>query len=1007
MDRFEEALTGLSITDGRSKEAVGPLLKRFLEASQELQRALTPLNGSVHAAMSRATPLSDEQTTSIDWVSVYDRVGLFDVDDRNVARLIDAALRYVWRKEEADALVACVGEAGNRLVAETRRALRDGEAHRGLAGSTVSSGDRPTSHLMTLPALRARIAFSTTRPRVCVPTTAALSAVRLVIKAVAESDSPATLCRAMGLRAFSSYQSFLIAEAGLTAETAAGRPQLGGGSTPPEAAASSASGAAAAVEAGAAAAVEAGAAVVVEAGAAAAVEAGAAAAVEAGAAVVVEAGAAAAVEAGAAAAVVAPKNGDGACGSGAANAPCTPEGTPPVGVDGGGGAGSGPGVARSQPPSGPTPSAGGDESASLGSMPAEGMALSGGSPVGGINATDPTDATPKAPVTYPDGTGCPVTSPVSTPSRPVGGASAEAGADIGASAGGWRGSGGGMPAAPAGSGLSRSARSTDTAATAHPAGVSDGGNSSSVLAEAARNPVGDTAAALTSDGRPETSADAPNYGAASEDNVAATAAAATPGTGGSPSSKPLVLGYLIAYLRTKHLTTWRFPGKGKGPAPPGTIANALGTVTVEKSRSLWCQRVSMLGIKPSFDVPKLTGRRHKLSDVPDEMLVGDLTDFKAKKIGDVVAALLLLCTYEPEAVRIVTEMTAGSFEVRRTRHPSLVLSGLELERVAERERAAEATGDSTAAGETRDRGDGSRQHGSVSAAGAAATAGGDGVARRLGDGVIARGGGVGRGAVGGNGAASGAADGNGGGAPFDGDGIREGHNVAVEAVYYLRVMREAADNRAKRLAVRRATRAKDAAAVGEGAACDHAAESTALPTGGRAAPAGTRPPSRRAPRRPPTGLAKRRQPAGSAVAAGTAAKKRKQAAAPSTAAGTAYGAAGSAAVSATSRPTGSEAAAGGTSIATPSSNSSASGASSATEGLVATGGPSAPAGTTLRGAPPASRGLTASEGPSATGTLSAGARPSPTRDASATGGLSAGGGPPASGCPSVGASASA
>jgi len=237
---------------------------------------------------------------------------------------------------------------------------------------------------VTLPALRARIAFPTTRPRVCVPTTAALSAVSSITKAEADSNSPATLCRAMGMRAFSSYQSFLIAEASLTAETAASRPQLDGGSTPPGAAASSTSGAAAAVEAGAAAAVQAGAAAVVDARAAAAVEAGAAVAVEAG----------------AAAAVVAPEDGDGACGSGTAKAPRTPEGTPPARVDGG------------------------DESSGLGSTPAEGLPLSGGSPVGGISATDPTDATPKAPVTDSDAAGSPVTSAVSTQSRPVGGASA-------------------------------------------------------------------------------------------------------------------------------------------------------------------------------------------------------------------------------------------------------------------------------------------------------------------------------------------------------------------------------------------------------------------------------------------------------------------------------------------------------------------------------------------------------------------------------------------------------
>ena len=113
MDRFEEALTGLGITDNRSKETIAPLLKSFLESSIALQRALTPINGSVHAAVSRATNHEEELMTSIDWVSVYDRVGLFDVDDRHVARLIDAALRHVWRKEESDFIIGSVGECCN------------------------------------------------------------------------------------------------------------------------------------------------------------------------------------------------------------------------------------------------------------------------------------------------------------------------------------------------------------------------------------------------------------------------------------------------------------------------------------------------------------------------------------------------------------------------------------------------------------------------------------------------------------------------------------------------------------------------------------------------------------------------------------------------------------------------------------------------------------------------------------------------------------------------------
>lgn len=65
MERFEEALKGLAISDKRTKEKIAPLLKRFLSASQDLQRVLTPINASVHAAASRAETKSGSATTGI------------------------------------------------------------------------------------------------------------------------------------------------------------------------------------------------------------------------------------------------------------------------------------------------------------------------------------------------------------------------------------------------------------------------------------------------------------------------------------------------------------------------------------------------------------------------------------------------------------------------------------------------------------------------------------------------------------------------------------------------------------------------------------------------------------------------------------------------------------------------------------------------------------------------------------------------------------------------------
>jgi len=538
MDRFEEALKGLSITDSRSKESVAPLLNRYLKASKDLQRALTPLNGSVHSAMSRATTLGDDVTTKIDWMSVYDRVGLFDVGDNNVSRLVDAALRYVWRKEVTDNLIASVGAAGDHMVAETRRVLRTHVS--GRDNEDVESSDtRSSREMMTMPALRARVAYSNVRPRVCVPSAAALSAVKAVVATVAASNNPAVLSRKIGQRVFSSFQSFLIAQAGLTLETleCPSRPtrQL---STPSEL-------------------------------------------------------------------DVAPAaNGDmrathGPNDVGAASPQAADATLASVG-----------------------PSAGGERAGGDSAESAAGASHT-------LVANTPVVA---------GGAGTPPT-PGTAPPVALGG----------------DGGGGGGEDAAAGSSGEPVADGSDMEAT-RPAGASP-------TTAAAAASVGVAVGAGTTDGH----------------SVApSTATTGVMRAANGSKTKALVMGYVVAYFRTKHLPTWRFVGKGKGPAPPGTVANPHGVLTVEKGRSLWCPRVSMVAIKPSLNAPALSSRRLKLNNVPDELVILDLTDFEAKKICDVVAALLFLCTCEREAVRIVNETMAGSYDARPSRHSSLIISGLDL-----------------------------------------------------------------------------------------------------------------------------------------------------------------------------------------------------------------------------------------------------------------------------------------------------------------------------------------
>lgn len=75
MDRFEDCLKGLAISDKRTSEKIAPFLKKFLVASQIFQRVLSLLNASVHAAASRAHTKRDSPVTSTFWSSVFDLAG--------------------------------------------------------------------------------------------------------------------------------------------------------------------------------------------------------------------------------------------------------------------------------------------------------------------------------------------------------------------------------------------------------------------------------------------------------------------------------------------------------------------------------------------------------------------------------------------------------------------------------------------------------------------------------------------------------------------------------------------------------------------------------------------------------------------------------------------------------------------------------------------------------------------------------------------------------------------
>jgi len=170
-------------------------------------------------------------------VPLYHLVGLFNVEDRHVACLVDTALRHVWRKEECHFLIGSIMEKDNRFIAETGRAMRRQEGRGGPAERA------PSEAMVKMSSLHPRFSFSSARPRVRVPTTAALSAVQAVIKVMEDTSYPSNLLRSVGQNPFVVYQSLVVAEAGRTVETLAGVVAaallLGCGSTPSAVAAAS------------------------------------------------------------------------------------------------------------------------------------------------------------------------------------------------------------------------------------------------------------------------------------------------------------------------------------------------------------------------------------------------------------------------------------------------------------------------------------------------------------------------------------------------------------------------------------------------------------------------------------------------------------------------------------------------------------------------------------------------------------------------------------------------
>lgn len=103
----------------------------------------------------------------------------------------------------------------------------------------------------------------------------------------------------------------------------------------------------------------------------------------------------------------------------------------------------------------------------------------------------------------------------------------------------------------------------------------------------------------------------------------------------------------------------------------GTIANHTGETYLVCFRSPWVQRAQILPLKYDLIAAPLGSKPvHKLSEVPDEMVVHNMTILHRKALLTIIALLVLVCVREPHFTDILTEMLsspiAGVMPSRRT-----------------------------------------------------------------------------------------------------------------------------------------------------------------------------------------------------------------------------------------------------------------------------------------------------------------------------------------------------
>lgn len=193
MNQYKHALRELGLTDPKVVDALSPLVDAYYNATARLHRALASHGGTAHSVISRSSsPSHDPSSVEVVWVRVFDKLGIYDLDDSFTAPVSDALFRYAWRHHRANCLVARLASSRPAGALPTQQPANE-DAEVPLSG--------PSSSLW----------LAGPRPAVVLPNDASVTALRTFIGVLDKANNPAACARKLAAVALMALYKHIFA----------------------------------------------------------------------------------------------------------------------------------------------------------------------------------------------------------------------------------------------------------------------------------------------------------------------------------------------------------------------------------------------------------------------------------------------------------------------------------------------------------------------------------------------------------------------------------------------------------------------------------------------------------------------------------------------------------------------------------------------------------------------------------------------------------------------------